>query len=161
MVTVSPDTEAFNCGSGFGAGPPSTAPVLASKREPWHGQSNSLPAGATVHPWWVQTALKATTVPLVGCATTIGVEPSFAETAPPTGIEASDTVAESLEPPGPEPVPEPAPVSVPPPEVQAVSTRTPAPSAVAPPMVMSVRRLSGVDAVIQCSSRVGVALFYR
>jgi hypothetical protein len=67
--------------------------VVASNWEPWHGQSNFLPAGATVQPWWVQIALKPTTVPAVGCDRTIGLPSSFAAIEPPTGIADSFATA--------------------------------------------------------------------
>ena len=63
--------------------------------EPWHGQSSSAldaAATATLHPWWVQTALKATTFPAVGCATMMSAPlASLAATAPPTGTLLSAT----------------------------------------------------------------------
>src|SRR6185312_8924737 len=75
--------------SARGAGPESTAPVLASYTEPWHGHWSCLPSGATVQPWCVQIALKHEAVVLVGRATRTGWPLSVAATACPTGISAS------------------------------------------------------------------------
>ena len=66
-----------------------TAPVKASKIDPWQGQSSWAPAGATMQPACVQTAECATTCPAVGCATMIGPLGPWAATAPPTGTSAS------------------------------------------------------------------------
>lgn len=81
-----------NAGSGAGAGPRRTLPVVAAYREPWQGQSSRSPAGATVQPLCVQMALKATAVVLVGRATISGCPLGpFAATADPTGMSASFT----------------------------------------------------------------------
>lgn len=71
------------------AGPRTTAPVKASKIDPWQGHASWAPAGATMQPACVQTAEWATTCPAVGCATTIGPLGPWAATAPPTGTWAS------------------------------------------------------------------------
>jgi len=47
-------------GSGLGAGPPSTPPLLVLKVAPWHGHLIEDPLLYwTVQGWWVQVALKA------------------------------------------------------------------------------------------------------
>jgi len=63
--------------------------------EPWQGQSSSAAAAtATAQPLCVQTALKATTFPVVGCATMMSAPPaSLAATAPPTGTLLSAMMA--------------------------------------------------------------------
>src|SRR3954452_25623829 len=118
-------------GSGLGAGPPSTLPVVALYREPWQGQSSSDPAGATVQPWWVQMALNAPAVSADGRATMIGLpSESWAETAEPTLMLASvasafpePPAAELVAPPSVElSEPESAELSDPPPPPQAASS---------------------------------------
>ena len=94
-TTLAPETLTATEGSGAAAGPLMTAPVRALNFDPWHGQSSSVGfASATVQPWWVQTELKATTLPAVGCATMISAPlASLAATAPPTGTLLSATMA--------------------------------------------------------------------
>lgn len=92
----------------------------------------------------MQTALNATTLPAVGCDTTIGVDPSFADTAPPTGMDDSGIVTGSEPEPPPDP-PEPS-------AVHAVRNSAP-PTAVALPIETRVRRVSGVASFIRGSSR--------
>src|ERR1700712_545786 len=95
-------TSTVTAGSGFGAGPPRTAPGSALNFDPWHGQSSSAPLTATVHPMWVQIALKATALPALGWATMIGLPfASLAATAPPTGtlLSATRGFAEGAAPP--------------------------------------------------------------
>ena len=55
-------------------------------------------AGRTVQPWWVQMAVKATTVPAVGCEIKIGWPSRVALMASPTGMSATlaSTVAPAL-----------------------------------------------------------------
>src|SRR4029453_17566191 len=84
----SPETATGIDESGLSAGPVSTSPVAASYLEPWQGQSNSAPAAATTHCWWVQIALNATTCPAVGCATSAGCPLIVASILPPTGTSA-------------------------------------------------------------------------
>src|SRR5580693_5945978 len=65
--------ETLNClaGSGRGAGPATTAPVVMLYWLPWHGQSMVwLLIWLTMHPMWVQTALNALNSPAVGWVTT-------------------------------------------------------------------------------------------
>ena len=68
-----------------------TWPVRALYREPSQGQSSSPPLGATVQPMCVQIALNATACPAVGWATMIGLPSRVADTACPTGTDASET----------------------------------------------------------------------
>ena len=90
VTTFPPATCTGTWVSGFGAGPCRTAPVAASYMEPWQGHWNFAPAGATVQPWCVQIALKATTFPAEGWATSTGFPAlSFAETDEPTGTSDS------------------------------------------------------------------------
>jgi hypothetical protein len=74
-------------GSGDGAGPPTTLPVAASKRLPWHGQLMvPLPTELTWQPWCVQTAENACTCEPVRVMTTAGLSMI---TPPPSGMSAS------------------------------------------------------------------------
>jgi hypothetical protein len=66
-----PETLITFAGSGLGAGPATTAPVVMLNWLPWHGQSIvPLLTWLTVHPMWVQTALNALNSPDVGWVTT-------------------------------------------------------------------------------------------
>jgi len=58
-------------GSGRGAGPVTTSPVVMLYWLPWHGQS-MVPSliWLTMHPMWVQIALNALNSPAVGWVTT-------------------------------------------------------------------------------------------
>src|SRR5664280_1684600 len=90
--------------------------------DPWQGQSNCLPADATVQPRWVQMALNAAAVPAVGRATTIGAPAAFLVTTPvPTGMSAS---AARTAPPPADAVPDPA---DPAPEADPLDAPAPAP----------------------------------
>src|SRR3954464_5430334 len=102
--------------------------------EPWQGHWNFVPAGATVQPWCVQIALKATTLPAAGWATRTGLPaPSFAATAEPTGTSERGvrTVPAAAAPP--ESPSEPLAGESPeePPEHAARATRPPAPATAA------------------------------
>src|ERR1700730_6150799 len=66
-----PETLICLAGSGRGAGPATTAPVVMLYWLPWHGQSMVwLLIWLTMHPMWVQTALNALNSPAVGWVTT-------------------------------------------------------------------------------------------
>src|SRR5271165_238827 len=92
-------------GSGLGAGPPTTAPVLMLYWLPWHGQSIvPFEIVLTMQPMCVQTALNALKSPEFGWVTTIF---SLVKILPlPTGIS---LVAASAEPCAPAVLPPPAP----------------------------------------------------
>jgi len=94
-TTPAPAIFTATDGSGTVAGPVRTAPVSALNLEPWQGQSSSVAAAtATAQPLCVQTALKATTFPAVGCATMMSAPlASLAATAPPTGTLLSAMMA--------------------------------------------------------------------
>src|ERR1700761_2081459 len=66
-----PETLICLAGSGLGAGPATTSPVVMLYWLPWHGQS-MVPSliWLTIHPIWVQTALNALKSPAVGWVTT-------------------------------------------------------------------------------------------
>ena len=52
QATTQPSTTLTETdGSGEAAGPCSTAPLKASNREPWQGQSRVPPPALTVQPW--------------------------------------------------------------------------------------------------------------
>ena len=58
--------------SALDAGPLATDPSAMWKLLPWQGQTMSpLATLPTVHPMWVQTAVKALNVPALGCVSTI------------------------------------------------------------------------------------------
>src|ERR1700761_882020 len=66
-----PETLICLAGSGFGAGPATTSPVVMLYWLPWHGQSmGPLLIWLTMHPMWVQTALNALNSPADGWVTT-------------------------------------------------------------------------------------------
>ena len=94
-TTPAPAIFTATDGSGTVAGPVRTAPVSALNLEPWQGQSSSVAAAtATAQPLCVQTALKATTFPAVGCATMMSAPSAYlAATAPPTGTLLSAMMA--------------------------------------------------------------------
>ncbi len=122
-------------GNGLAAGPCTTAPVKASKTEPCSGQTSWVPSGATIPPAWVQTALKATTVPAVGWATETGPSAPWTTTAPPTGTLLSATRSPEADPPL-----EPLPVLPEPALEQAASEHSEAEPARAPRAPRRVRR---------------------
>ena len=68
---LSPETVICLAGSGLGAGPATTSPVVMLYWLPWHGQS-MVPSliWLTMHPIWVQTALNALKSPAAGWVTT-------------------------------------------------------------------------------------------
>jgi hypothetical protein len=73
IVTYTPQASAQTASgwSGWGAGPPVTAPVR-SKVEPWHGHWNSVPvvpAYRTLQQLWEQPAPNATYLPADACTT--------------------------------------------------------------------------------------------
>jgi hypothetical protein len=68
---LSPETLIDSAGSGLGAGPATTSPVVMLYWLPWHGQSMvPLLIWLTIHPMCVQTALNALYSPAVGWVTT-------------------------------------------------------------------------------------------
>ncbi len=75
--------------NGEGAGPPSTAPVVALKIEPWQGQTNAsfCESNCTRHPARVQMVENARNWPLAGWDENAGMPcaGSVNDAAPPTG----------------------------------------------------------------------------
>ena len=77
----------FLAGSGFLAGPFTTAPSAMANWLPWQGQLMVPPSTVeTVQPWWVQIAENALNVPALGWVITRAA--SGRMTPPPTGTSA-------------------------------------------------------------------------
>src|SRR5215212_5850148 len=99
-MTEDPSTVTGFSGSGFFAGPAVGAPSPTANLLPWQGQLMVPPATSlTLHPWWVQVALKPLNVPATGCVTT---RSCAARTMPPptgTSTTAATTPASAAAPP--------------------------------------------------------------